>query len=466
MHGEPPKPWRAVHEVAKVSAALVRSGVAEWPRALAQTLLSDSGLWQPFDESRLLDLFGEAALQLFDALGPAYGKVGQILLSRLPPPMHAVADSLRLTRLYKDWPPLGFQEVQTILDREVPTWRSSLTVDPHPLGVASIAQVHAARTEDGREWVIKIVKPHAKARLQETVAALDEVVRLLKPLAITRQAQRNLDEIKGLCLALSKECSLARERETMARVREKLKGTKQRYLLIPAVNPDFCTENVLTLERFFGTSLADIASGKIELPKAQRQKLAKGMLAELLVQVFELGLFHADPHAGNLMLLDNGSVGLFDWGLTGELLEADRRHIAGILKAVMSLDFEALVQAIISIAEDGGENLSAAKVRAELRTVLALIKKGQADPAKKPSLNALLQACLRGAANLRVDLPSGLLLMAKSLVTIEGLARGIDPDVPLKRVAVPILLKAAHPSLGDLWTLGKKLPHLARQILT
>jgi len=83
------------------------------------------------------------------------------------------------------------------------------------------------------------------------------------------------------------------------------------------------------------------------LSKTVRQKLARAMLSELLVQVFELGLFHADPHAGNLILLEDGSVGLYDWGLAGELLDSDRRHIAALLKAVIALDLEQLIDALV-----------------------------------------------------------------------------------------------------------------------
>jgi ubiquinone biosynthesis protein len=219
------------------------------------------------------------------------------------------------------------------------------------------------------------------------------------------------------------------------------------------------------VERFVGTSLADVVSGEAELPAADRQKLAKSMLTELLVQVFELGLFHADPHAGNLILMDNGSVGLFDWGLSGELLETDRRHIAAILRAVIALDLEHLIDALIAMGEEEGITLERETVRKELGAVVNLVKKGQREGAKKPSLQQLFEACLRGAGRLGLTVPDGLLMMAKSLITIEGLARGIDPQVSMARAATPVLLKAARPGIGDLIAMGRRLPAIARQLL-
>jgi ubiquinone biosynthesis protein len=182
------------------------------------------------------------------------------------------------------------------------------------------------------------------------------------------------------------------------------------------------------------------------------------------VQVFELGLFHADPHAGNLMLTESGSVGLYDWGLSGELMEADRRHIAAILKAVIALDLEQLVDALIVMGEEVGKVVEREAVKKELKAVIALIKKGREKPDQKPSLQALFEACLKGAERLGIPVPDGLLMMAKSLITIEGLARGIDPKVSLGRIATPVLLRAARPGITDLFAMGKSLPRIARQM--
>ena len=432
---------------------------------MARAFLSEPALDGVFPESRVLDVFGRRFLRLFDELGPIYGKAGQIALSRLSEPLHDIADTLRLTRLYKDWPPLDFSEVEVILDREIPRWRKSLRVAPHPLGVASLAQVHAAQDEEGREWVIKIIKPRAHKRLILTVEVMEAAVAAAEPFALTLVAKRSLREIRELCVGFRRELSLDRERETIERVSEKLKAKRQRVLLIPEVNAAFCTPNVLTVERFQGVALSSVVSGKVEVPALLRQKLAKSMLSELLVQVFELGLFHADPHAGNLILMENGSVGLFDWGLAGELSDADRRHIAAILRAVIALDLDQLVEALIIMGNDAGRELSPEVVKKELKVVTNLIKKGREDPTHKPSMQQLFEACLRGASKLGIEVPEGLLLMVKSLITIEGLAKGIDPAISMARVATPVLLKAARPGLKDIWAMGKRLPQVAKMVL-
>lgn len=452
-------------ELGRVSVAWVRHGILGFPYTVGRSFLSDPSFEGVFSEERFCDFVGEVTADLFDDLGPIYGKAGQIALSRLTPRWQKTASRLRLTRLYKDWPPMPLESVTGFLDQELPGWREEFTLEAQPLGVASLAQVHAATDKAGREWVIKIIKPHAKTRLLESVAAIEQLVALGEPLAVTHVARRFLKETSELCLGFRQELSLAREKETIERVTEKIGGKRQRTLIIPEVNAPFCTDNVLVVERFRGTALSDVVQGKVEIPPVLRQKLAKSMLSELLVQVFELGLFHADPHAGNLILMETGEVGLFDWGLSGELLESDRRHIAAILKAVLALDLERLIDALVQMGQDGGQKVGREEIRKELKTVVALIKAGREDPAKKPSIHALFEACLKSASRLGIPIPEGLLMMAKSLITIEGLARGLDPKVSLGRIATPVLFRAARPGFADVVAIGRKLPTLAKQML-
>jgi ubiquinone biosynthesis protein len=214
----------------------------------------------------------------------------------------------------------------------------------------------------------------------------------------------------------------------------------------------------LCIEFFEGESFSSIVSGKKKLPAKVRSKLAKKMLKELLIQIFEIGLFHADPHAGNLILLEDGSVGIFDWGLAGELSDTDRKHIAGVLRSVIGLDMDGLIEVLQDMARDGGRGeIPVKKIRKELKKVITLAKKGRTDDQPKAKLNELLDAALSSADRLDIPVPSGLLMMAKSLVTVEGLAKGLDPNVSMKMIATPVLFRAAQPRLKDLFSMGKKI---------
>jgi len=326
-----------------------------------------------------------------------------------------------------------------------------------------MAQVHGATDAQGNEWVVKVLKPRSRERLTESVEALEAVCTMVEPLALTLVARRALKELRELSAGLRREMDLAAERDTIISMRERLGKGRQKVLRIPGVHPALGSAGVLVMERFRGTALSAIVSGQAALSPALRQKLAKRVLHELLVQVFEVGLFHGDPHAGNLMLLETGEVGLFDWGLAAELEASDRRHIAAILRSVLALDVEALVDALMVMAEDGGKKVSRSAVRKELAAVIKMAKDGQGEGAKKPSLRELFETSLNGAERLGIPVPQGLLMMAKSLMTIEGLARGLDPDVSMLRIATPVLFRAASPGFKDFVSLAAKLPFLARR---
>ena len=162
------------------------------------------------------------------------------------------------------------------------------------------------------------------------------------------------------------------------------------------------------------------------------------------------------------MLLEDGSVGLFDWGLSGELTEVDKRFVASVMRAVISLDLDSLIDALKVYAENTSEiELEDDSVREELKRFIELAKttSGSEDQKdkKKPRLDELFDAAIEGAQRLGINVPKGLILMAKSLITIEGLAKGIDPDVSLKYVAAPVLLRVAKPRVKDFMSLGKTL---------
>jgi len=404
---------------------------------------------------------GDSLLKVFDNLGPLYGKAAQIGMSRLPANLHKIAESIELTRLYGEWPPIDSAEIEAILDLEIPDWRTKFRLNKEPLGVASLGQVHEISDNQGRTWVLKVIKPNARKRLTESLAALEKLLDVLTPVAVTAASKKAVKETRELIDGLWREVDLEQERTTIERMHQKLTTRQKQVLRIPEVYSELCTKNVLVIERFEGIALSKIVANHEIISEQQRKKLAQKILQELLVQVFEVGLFHGDPHAGNLILLEDGSIGLFDWGLAGELLESDRRHIAAMLKAVIALEMDQLVKVLITMAEEEGASVSEDRVRKELKKLSKMMFDDKKD--KKPSLHQLINSCLKAAGKLHIPVPSGLLLMAKSLITIEGLAKGIDPEVSMKRIAAPVLFRAARPGLKDIFTLAKRIPDLLKR---
>lgn len=450
-------------ELWRLGTGLLAHGTIGIPAKLARSFVKDSSL-VPWSDAKVFSIVGEALLGVIDAWGPLYGKAMQVWLSRMGKEAVPLIDMLKLDRVYGDWPPLPWQDVQLLLDQEVPNWRDELKVESRPLGVASMSQVHGAVDMYGNSWVIKLLKPSAILRLTESVEAIETATLVAEPFAVTRFSRRFLLDIKDLCQSLRREMNMDHERETMLRVHELIASKGQKSLRVPTLHPRLASGSVIVMERLSGIKLSDIISGKVELEQKMRKTIARKVLNELLVQIFEWGLFHADPHAGNLMLLEDGTVGLYDWGLAGELLDTDRRFIAGILKSVMAMDIEKLIDVLGEMGrESTGKTIDREKIRAELRKLIKLVEDSQAANGEIPSLNQMVEAALEGADRLGIPMPAGLLLMAKSLMTIEGLARGIDANVPFAMVAGPVLFRAADPSFSDVVALVKQMPNIMRR---
>jgi len=459
-------PLAIPRELWRLSAGWMTHATLGLPLKFAKAVARDSSL-VPWSDAKVFSIMGEALLSVFDAWGPLYGKAMQVWLSRMGKEAVPIIDMLKLDRLYGDWPPLPWQEVQLILDREVPSWRDELKLETKPLGVASMSQVHGAVDMAGNHWVVKLLKPSAMIRLTESIAAIESAVLVAEPFAVTRLSRRFLVDVRDLCESLRREMNLNHERETMLRVQELIEAKGQKSLRVPVLHPRLSCKTVIVMERLHGAKLSDIIAGKVEIDTKRRKTIAKRLLSELLVQIFEWGLFHADPHAGNLMLLEDGTVGLYDWGLAGELLDHDRRFIAGILKAVMSLDIEKLIDVLGEMGrETNGKTIDREKIRAELHKLIKMVEDSQAAGGEMPSLNNMVEAALEGADRLGIPMPAGLLLMAKSLLTIEGLARSIDANVPFAMVAGPVLFRAADPSFSDVLALAKQMPKLMRRFFS
>ena len=413
-----------------------------------------------------LKILREELVEGFDELGPFYTKAIQILLSQ--DDSSWLRKNFDLNIFLKDLPTLDFAVVEMILDQEIPAWRLALKVDANPIGSASIGQVHKATDLAGKEWAIKVLKPNGAKRLRETYDAFQEILTDLKSLAFTFTQKKILADFEMFLRQLRKECSFSHEKLNIEKAQLVIAGQRSDLIAVPKLLEKFCTDRVLVMEYFEGFSLVDVLTHKVLLREKNRKELAHDLLSEILVQVFELGFFHADPHAGNIMVLKRGGLGLFDWGLVGQFEEADRIFIATVLKSLLTMDKERLVDALHDLVKHQGQTkLNREKITREVERVIAGTQKKSLKNNSKPirSIAASIEVCMLAAEKLKIQLPEGLILMIKTLITVEGLAKNIDADISMLHAAIPVLLRTAKPSGTDLLKLLWKSPHLIKKML-
>lgn len=366
-----------------------------------------------------------------EELGTTFIKLGQILSTRSDIlPDHYIA---ALSTLQDHLPSVSEAEVRRTIVQELGAEPEALFArfDPTPLATASIGQVHAVTLHGGAEAVIKVQKPG----IAEEVALDLSILRDLAHLAADRidvPVLRNLEEVvEHFSDGLRDELDYVREGQHADRFRV-LIGTEMR-VRVPRIHWDYTTSRVLTMERFSGAKVTDLA--EMARLGIDRVTLARDLAALVLRQIWEWGFFHADPHPGNYLIAGDGTIGLVDFGMVGTLDDATRRDLLLLLASWVKGDAEGVADSLISLGvAHSGTQLS--MLRMDMRRVLARYRDmhlGEIDMARV--LNDLFRLARRHNLVLRGDL----LLMAKTIAMHEGIGLVLDPQFRLVEAAQPFV---------------------------
>ncbi len=356
----------------------------------------------------------------FEDLGPTYIKLGQLIASSqgLFPERYCAEFRKCLDRVR----PFDYSDVQRILRAELGRDPDQVfaSIDREPLASASIAQVHAARLLDGQEVVIKVQRPKIAAiveadlrvlRLAARALALSPRGELANPVGIVEDFEANIRE----------ELDFRREAENMAEFNRIMVEHGQTQVVAPRVVPEFTTERVLVMERFFGHRVDDVEKLKAANVDGE-EKLLAGMRAWFQCMVLH-GFFHGDVHAGNLMALADGRIGFLDFGIVGRFPRERRVQVTDYLMAFASGDFRKLAEVMAAMGAVGGhvdlDALSkdlAAAYEPLLGSELAAIK--YAD---------LIPAILRTAVRHGMRMPRDFVLVTKQMLYFDRYAKLLAP---------------------------------------
>ena len=396
-------------------------------------------------------VLGDGLVRFLSDSGPLLTKLGQILATRgdiLPPVV-----CQRLEALYSGQRPMARAQLRRALARAHPAGDPFERFESEPLAVGSIGQVHRARLKDGKRVVVKIVRPGIDAALRRDLNTAGVLMDLFFA-SVGRGRQNAKDSarrmLEDLAQGLEKETDLESEADAYEEFGE-------RYAHHPKVRVPICyrewsSGDLLVLEELSGEPLSAIRARARSDPEAAR-RAADLALREILRQVFCDGRFHADPHGGNLLLLEDGRLGLIDLGLTGELRPGDRKLIARAVKALLARDRDALLRTLLDFGTTPAD-FEIAAFRADIEGVLGAHQNRVAPRAAgdggdpSPGLEGLVDDLFGVTGRHGVHLPTSTTLLIKTLVTIEGVARSLDPEINVAGKALPILIQ----SLAPRWT--------------
>ena len=371
-----------------------------------------------------------------ERLGPTFVKAGQMLALRPDYIPLEYAEALR--GLHSQATPFPGTQAVEIIEAELgaPLGALYAEFDIEPFAAASLAQVHRARLFDGRQVAVKVQRPDVEAQVEEDLALLATLARRFERYQPVSFAFRPSQAVAELTQFTRRELDFRREARTAERLRELLAGDDR--IVIPAVITDRSSRRVLTTDFLVG--LPPEPAAELRRAGLDPEAVLRAGAAAMLRMIFQFGLFHADPHPGNVLFLPGDRVGFVDFGLVGRLDPSERRRMALMLWALVDGDYEAVSGQLLRMSEFGpGADPSGFR-----SDVADTVEEWFGGSAADFSIARLLLAELALGARHGIVFPRELMLLARCLVNLEATAMIVDPQLNLAELARPLLPELRH----------------------
>lgn len=397
-------------------------------------------------------------------LGTTFVKLGQGLSLRwdlLPVPYREA-----LSRLHSDLPAFPADQAKRMVEQAfgAPVDELFASFDDRPLAAASVAQIHSARMHDGRDVVVKITRPGIHAQVQADLRLLRRMVRVAQGLWPPLKRHHPLELVDELGAFLRDEIDMRHEAQNMrrmAKVLDSLPGITQPHVVEPYVSRD-----VLVQDHSHGTRL-DSAYGTAAAPA-----LAQALLEAYVHQLFGAGVFHADPHPGNLFFFSDGRLCLHDFGSIGVLDPASRLALGGMVEAIAVDDADGVLDAAIAL----GFLSSHVERRSHVREIHLILAEMASRPLAEWSIAEAIWRVARIGQGVGFRLPAHLLALIRTLFLVENTLRALDPNLDLlgtlsaRAAHIADIADASRPGGGrplalQLARTARQLPQIAADLL-
>jgi len=398
--------------------------------------------------------------KLLAALGPTYIKLGQILSMRKD--LFAPEWIEALEKLQDDAPRLPFAAIRAQVEESLGGKLEDLYAwfDEAPLGTASIAQTHRARTRDGDDVVVMVQRPGIEATMRSDLdllyvtaqlleASIDEM-QLVGPVAIVEEFE------KGLL----RELNFHQELANLVEFRRHLEPGHK--VTVPQPYPELSARTVLTMQFFQGRPIRKL------VPKSpEAQAAVNEIVRTAFKQVLVDGVFHGDPHAGNLLYGDDGTICMIDLGMVGRITPEQRDDIVTLAVATIANDGTTIARILLKMGTPT-QRVNLTELKADIERIrsqhLMVASFGEYDTA------GFIEEFAKAAGKHRIKLARDMAILAKAAATLEDIIRTLHPDVDLVGIARPFLDRivkqrlAPQRVLGELWSEASGLGSMLRTV--
>ena len=459
---------RDLSRLRKVSATIVKHGFGELllKTPVGRRLFARGEI--PTGDGTVQGTAPVRFTRMLASLGPTFIKLGQVL-------------SMRHDLLSREWiealqtlqdraPVVPFEQVRATLEEALgmPLSEAFAAFDERPLATASIAQVHLATTREGDRVVVKVQRPGIEEIMRGDLSLLYLSAQIL---------ESSIDELRLIAIsdivgefekALLSELDFREELGNLMRMRTLL--DPERKVAVPQPYPDLSEKTVLTMEFFEGKALRALTPDS-----ALARHAVEELVSATCKQVFIDGFFHGDPHAGNILCAEDGTLCLLDLGLVGVLTVEQRADLVALLVALFANDSASIARILLKMGTPT-QRVSLMELRSEIERIRAqyLANRGvnEVDSA------GFVQEFSDAAQRFRIKLATEYAVLIKSVATLEGIVRHLHPGADVVAIARPYLqqtlarrlspqdlLKELASEVGTLGSLAHRLPGQVDQLL-
>ena len=403
--------------------------------------------------------YSERIRLALEELGPTFIKLGQVMSTR--PFLIPVDLVLELAKLQDEVAPFEYEKVKEIIERELrqPLEQVFKSFDEKPVASASLAQVHRAVLQDGSKVAVKVQRPDVKKIMDVDMEILRDLAGLLERYIPESKRFDPSGQVSELAKVSRRECDFKFEARNMDIF--KINFENMEKVRVPDVLWEYTTSKLLIAEFIEGSKISN-------LPELQRlgidlQDLSRNGLRVVMKMVFEDKFFHADPHPGNLLVQDDGTLALLDFGMVGYISQSVVDFFTNLLMAAASWDARKIIHVILDfdLVPEDVDQLALETDLTELLYRYHKIPLGQID------MRALITDCMDIFYRHDVRLMSSFMILMKALMTAEEVARMLDPDINMIAEIEPYIRELASKRYkfstfkDDLISTGSDLRELA-----
>jgi len=372
--------------------------------------------------------------RVFEELGPTFVKLGQLMSTRADmfPPEYLE----EFKKLQDCVPPVPFPEIQAVIEKELkhPISEIFVSIKEESLAAASVAQVHMAELAEGELVVVKVIRPGIDKKIREDIRLMYYFAQKLENAFEIGQAIGFVNVVKEFERSIFRELDMYIEAGNTERFARNFKDSQELY--IPKVYWDYISKSILVMEHIEGIRMDRI--DEIRAQNIDPKEIAMIGLRSFSRQLMEFGLFHADPHPGNSIVMNDGRLGLVDFGIIGYLDEKTMLEIANVFLGYAEHNYDMVMDALVDAALINEETVNLKYFRNDLRDISEPF---YGRSLKNISIKDVYDQVMQLLLKYHIRLPRDLMLLFKTFIQAEALGKILGSDASLLEVTRPYAKK-------------------------